>query len=157
MRKLLYVCAPFRNRSTTEVIHTDAAIRRALLLGWFPVFVPYALIGFLEDGDAEQREAGLQCCEVLIPRCDAMLVVPGDDSLLIRPGDGVSRKWTPGMIRDRAAWPTEKDSLVYTVDTLPRAHEEPPASPVGASATGGVGIPPSERPQPRKMRLMRSC
>lgn len=111
MRPLLYVTAPWRTRTPDEAAATDAAIRGALELGYFPVFSPYCLAptGLRDDVPAE-RELVLEADLALLDRCDAVLLVGG--------------RLTDGMQRELWHWAqTRGASGVYTWPDLPRASE----------------------------------
>lgn len=91
MRAILYLCAPYATRTLVEHTQTQLAVRKAVSLGWAPIFYPFVMSpAGIDDAVPEQREAALECCEAVIPRCDAFLIV--------------GMRETSGMSRDLAAW-----------------------------------------------------
>lgn len=93
-RPVLYIVAAFATATVRELERTACAIRRALELGWAPVFVPFIYRGLLRDEIPSEREVALLACESFIAKSDALLFVPRDDGA----------PPSSGMRRDLAAW-----------------------------------------------------
>lgn len=106
VRPLLYVCAPWRERTPESLKETRAAISKAVALGWAPIFGPF-LLPDLDDADEAQRETAFQCDLAILARCQGILVV--------------GERMTPGMKREEAAWLNHAPSrahLVWTPNTI---------------------------------------
>lgn len=103
MRPLLYVCAPWRERTAESLAETRAAISTALALGWAPIFAPL-LLPDLDDADLRQRETAFSFDFAILARCQGVLVV----------GERV----TEGMRWELDEW-GEKRGRPWTVATLP--------------------------------------
>jgi hypothetical protein len=117
LRPLLYICAPWRNRTAESMGRVREAVAKALTLGWTPIFAPWLWDAkgpdgnwMLDDAKPEQRAVALECCRMLIRECTAFLVVQGE--------------MTDGMRADIAAWQDEVvgDEVdgTLTIDELTR-------------------------------------
>ena len=76
--KLIYVCSPYRAYGGTAVADNLRRVNRysrsAALSGYIPI-APHAIFTqFLDDGIAEEREAGLYMGKHLLRFCDEMWV-----------------------------------------------------------------------------------
>ena len=89
MRRLLYVCAPWRERTAESMAEVHATIAAALEQGFAPIFAPF-LFPALDDSIPAQREAAFECDLAILERCDALVLV----------GARVSE----GMRRELNAW-----------------------------------------------------
>lgn len=99
MRPLLYVCAPWRRRTTESMRLVALTTQRALKLGWVPIFAPLLFqlaradgLPMLDDELAHERAIALDCDRAIILRCDGFVVV--------REGAALSE----GMRRDLDVW-----------------------------------------------------
>ena len=105
MLPTLYICSPWRTASLDEVGERWTAIKKAIDLGYAPIFAPWL---YRSVADTEQA---LVLSRAWVSKCDAFLVV----------GDNI----TDGMKADIEAWdaswwpPTVPGR--FTLDTLPKA------------------------------------
>lgn len=119
-RPVLYVCAPFRTRTPEEAERTDAAMRRALELGWAPIFAPmlYQPLGLRDDIPGE-RDAALAAAVGLLSVSHSVLVV--------------GLRITEGMGLELDAWGARSSRAPFKWPDLPPAHSSMPMRAQGST------------------------
>lgn len=99
MRPLLYVCAPWKNRTTDSMRRVRLAIEAAVDRGWAPIFAPFLLdvrradgTLLIDDSFELDRSIAFEIDHAILAKCDAFVVVSESDGL------------SDGMRRDLDAW-----------------------------------------------------
>lgn len=75
VRPILLIIAPYATATAEERIDTDDVVRRAIRLGWCPVFMPWQLERVLRESVPADRRAGLECSLSMARLCDEAVVV----------------------------------------------------------------------------------
>ena len=96
LRPLLYVIAPFSSATNRERGERWQAMKKALALGWAPVWAPGIYSSVLVDSQQGERDVAIDCAISLLRRSDAIIVL----------GDRI----TPGM-KMELEWLDKDDSL----------------------------------------------